>query len=203
VLLRRDTNPSPVYFVLMGLTGIIAAAGLWSDQLHLVVGAMVLAPGFEPFLRMSLGAVTAQPRQSWIGFQSFAGGYAALASGAAAAFVVARLIDGSVPANLEGRSLVPLWSTFNASGWASTTAAAAAGAYALVTQRHFAFTGVMIALAVVPTISLAGMAATVGAWDLMGRTLLRWTVDVFAILFVGGGVLAWRQLRIHRTRAAG
>jgi hypothetical protein len=47
-LLRRDTNLSTNYLLLMALAGAVAAIGLWTNTLHIVVGAMVIAPGFEP-----------------------------------------------------------------------------------------------------------------------------------------------------------
>lgn len=47
-LLRRETNVSSNYILAMLLAGVVASAGLWTDTVHIVVGAMVIAPGFEP-----------------------------------------------------------------------------------------------------------------------------------------------------------
>lgn len=55
VLLRQDTNAGLNFLALMFLAGAIAAAGLWADKLHIVVGAMVIAPAFEPLVRLPFG----------------------------------------------------------------------------------------------------------------------------------------------------
>ncbi len=43
----------------MAVAGAIAAAGIATNALHLVIGAMVIAPGFEPLLKISLGIAAA------------------------------------------------------------------------------------------------------------------------------------------------
>ncbi len=60
-LLRREANPSANYLALMALSGGVAAVGLWTDTLHIVVGAMVIAPGFEPLLRIPFGLTGGPP----------------------------------------------------------------------------------------------------------------------------------------------
>jgi hypothetical protein len=53
--LRRDTNITPNFLLLMATSGAVAAFGLVSDTLHVVLGAMLIAPGFEPLLRILFG----------------------------------------------------------------------------------------------------------------------------------------------------
>ena len=59
-LLRRETNVSSNYLMAMFFSGVVAAAGLWSDMLHIVIGAMVIAPGFEPIIRVPFGHLAQQ-----------------------------------------------------------------------------------------------------------------------------------------------
>lgn len=56
-LLRRDTNFSHNFILLMFLAGGIAATGLAVNRLALIIAAMILAPGFEPLLRIPFGLV--------------------------------------------------------------------------------------------------------------------------------------------------
>lgn len=51
VVMRRESNPSSNYLLMMILSGAVAAFGLVADTLHIVVGAMLIAPGFAPLLR--------------------------------------------------------------------------------------------------------------------------------------------------------
>lgn len=66
----------------MATAGFLAGLGLVSGTLHLVIGAMVIAPGFEPFSRLALGLI--EGSRAWQrGLLDIAKGYAALAAGAA------------------------------------------------------------------------------------------------------------------------
>lgn len=56
-MMRRVTNVTVNYLLMMALSGGIAAFGLVSDQPHIVIGAMLTAPGFEPLLRIVFGLV--------------------------------------------------------------------------------------------------------------------------------------------------
>ncbi len=81
--LGRESTMTVPKVVVMGLVGVVAAAGVLTGALHVVVGAMVIAPGFEPLVRIALGLV--QRRGSWRdGLVDSARGYGALLLGAAA-----------------------------------------------------------------------------------------------------------------------
>lgn len=82
-LLRRETNLSANYLALMALSGSVAAVGLWTDTLHIVVGAMVIAPGFEPLLRIPFGLIGGPRALASHGLRSTVAGYLLLALGAA------------------------------------------------------------------------------------------------------------------------
>lgn len=84
-MIRGDTNLSVNYLLAMGLSGAIAAGGLWTDTLHLIVGAMVVAPGFEPLSRVPFGVVSGFRQLVPTGLYATLAGYLALAAAAAAA----------------------------------------------------------------------------------------------------------------------
>ncbi len=86
-------------------------------------------------------------------------------------------------------------------------AAGAAGAYALSRQGvASSLPGVAIAIALVPPLSVVGIAAQRGRWDQAAGTLLLFSTNVVAILLVGGvvfvltGVAPLRRARTGQRR---
>jgi hypothetical protein len=55
--IRQESNPELNILLLMLLSGAVAAVGLATDAPHIVIGAMIIAPGFEPFLRIPFGLI--------------------------------------------------------------------------------------------------------------------------------------------------
>ncbi len=200
-LLRRETNLMGNYLALMGLAGAMAGVGLWTNTLHIVIGAMVIAPGFEPLLRVPFGLIGGGGRLTSGGLLSTAAGYLLVALGAAFTLLVLRAIEPGASPDLETRSWVQYWSTVQSPGVLLSIVASAAGAVTITAQRSVLSAGVMIALALIPSISIAGMALAVGDLPLAGRGLVRWSVDVASVIIVGAAVLGLKQALIHRRRA--
>src|SRR5690606_12749644 len=57
LLIGKESNMTINALLLMGISGILAALGLATKAVHFVIGAMAIAPGFEPIVRISLGTV--------------------------------------------------------------------------------------------------------------------------------------------------
>lgn len=134
-LLRQDTNLMLNYLVLMTLAGAIAAAGLWLDLLHVVIGSMLIAPAFEPLVRLSFGVVAGPQRIAWSGLQSTLVGYLMLAAGAAVMLWLLRALEVAAPGPLAELPLVRLWSSFTMGGLLTSALAAAAGAIVIAGLR--------------------------------------------------------------------
>jgi uncharacterized hydrophobic protein (TIGR00271 family) len=198
-LLRRETNPSSNYLMAMFFAGLVASAGLWSDQLHIVIAAMVIAPGFEPIIRVPFG-VLAQEQRSWrMGLKSTLVGYVALILGAAVAVLVAMVISDATEGTLGSRQLVQYWSSLSPMSVIIALAAAAAGAAIIAAQRSVLTAGVMIALALIPSASIIGMAVVSGELSLAAQALLRWLVDVACV--VAGGTVVFGAKKLVKRRA--
>lgn len=202
VLLRQDTNAGLNYLALTFLAGAIAAAGLWADMLHVVVGAMVIAPAFEPLIRLPFGLIAGPRVLALRGASACLWGYLMIGLGGAASCVAMLALD-TAGADLASRQWVRYWSSFSAPGvWASALGAVA-GAFVILALRSVLTTGVMIALALVPSFALAGMALVVGDLPLALRALARWAVDAALVMTLGGAVFWLKQKRLHRRRALG
>lgn len=79
--------------------------------------------------------------------------------------------------------------------------AAAAGAVVITGQRSVLTTGVMIALALIPSMSIVGMALASADLALAGRGFVRWSVDAVLVVLISAVVLGLKQLLLHRRRA--
>ncbi len=61
-LLEREATMGPSKVFVMFTAGAVAAIGM-TNSVHLVIGAMVIAPGFEPFSKLAL-RTTGRPARS-------------------------------------------------------------------------------------------------------------------------------------------
>ncbi len=196
-LLRTDTQPSVNFLLLMALAGAIAAFGLVTDTLHVVVGGMLVAPGFEPILRGVFGLLG--HRHSFgAGLRATLAGYAALAAGAAAALPLALHLHGLSAAELSGNTWVRYWSSIQGVGIATALLAGVAGGILVSTRETVFATGVMVALALVPTMALVGMGFVAGDWAIASGGLSRWASEVACVALGGGPVLLLKRIAYHR-----
>jgi hypothetical protein len=196
---QRDTNITVNFLMLMGISGAVAAFGLVSDTLHVVIGAMLIAPGFEPLLRIAFG-VLGYKHGPGAGLRSSVAGYLALTIGAAAVLPFALYLQDRAAADLPGLHWAGYWSSIQASGVAVSLLAGVAGA-TIVSARLAVFaTGVMVALALVPSMALVGVGLASGNPGLAFGGLLRWSVEVLCVLGAGAAVLALKRRFLHRRR---
>lgn len=195
-LLRRETNLSSNYLMAMFFSGMIAAAGLWTDTLHIVVGAMVIAPGFEPIIRVPFGLL-AQHGRSWMqGLVSTGVDYGILILGAVLATVIGMLTDSSPQKDLASLTWISFWTSLSAMSLVVSLAASAAGAAIIAAQRSTLTAGVMIALALVPSASIVGMGVAAGEFGLARDGALRWVVDVACVVVGGGAVFLVKRIML-------
>lgn len=200
-LLRSDTNNSQNYLATMFLAGAISAVGLWTDTLHVIVASMVIASAFEPVVRISFGIVAGPRSLVSSGIASTVAGYALLALGGASALLILRSMDPSAASELASRRWVQYWTHVPATGVLVAIFAGAAGTFIVIGQRSVLSTGVMIALALIPSMSIAGMGLASGDLPLAGQGLLRWAANAGVILAVSGMVIAVKKAVLHRQRA--
>lgn len=202
-VIAKESNMTLNSLLLMAISGVFAAVGLATSTLHYVIAAMVVAPGFEPIVRISLGLVTRS--RSWRrGLVDSLESYAALIAGAAATAFLLRLL-GQSPLHGQGTYLpagilVSYWTSLTVSTLLVTIAASVAGALLIMVNRSVLTAGVMIALALIPSAALVGMALVAGDWNLLSKSLLRWTVDSGAVLILSAVVFAWKQVRLGQRK---
>jgi uncharacterized membrane protein len=186
----------------MSLSGVLAAIGLSNNALHLVIGAMVIAPGFEPLTRISLGAMAGSRSVVRRGLAQTFAGYLALMLGAALAILLMRLLGkwppGTESSYLPPMQLLPYWSSIEGSSIIVSVAASIGGAVLIAANRAVLTAGVMIALALIPSAAMIGMAAASLDVAMGLKGLLRWAIEVALVLGLSAVVFAWKRHRTHR-----
>jgi uncharacterized membrane protein len=202
-VIAKESNMTVNALIVMAISGVLAAIGLSTNALHLVIAAMVIAPGFEPISRIALGAVSGS--RAWQrGLSHTIQGYATLFIGAAATTLVLRAL-GKAP--LEGEAsylsegvLISYWTSITVSSLIVTAAASIAGAVLIVANRSVLTAGVMIALALVPAATITSMALVMGDLGLSGQGLLRWVIEVGFVAIFSLLVFAWKHARVQRRK---
>jgi uncharacterized membrane protein len=201
--IARSSNMTVNGLWTMAAAGMIAALGILTDVLHLVIGAMVIAPGFEPISRVGLGLIGGGG--VWRrGVLDTAKAYLTLI---AAAFLITLLFRIGAPESLRGGIpylsegiLKPHWLPITLPSAVVTVVASFAGALLVAANRALLTAGVMIALALVPSATLIGMG--LAEWDLAlaGRALLRWLFEVAGVLLLSLAVFSWKRSSVQKRR---
>lgn len=205
-LLERESTMGANKVAAMAASGAIATVGLLTNSVHVVVGAMVVAPGFEPFLKVAL-RVAGRGRSFTRAFYDIGAGWSALVVGAAAAAVVLRLLGVSTGSPSGGYlprgGLLAYWRDLTATATVLAVVAGAAGAVLVVASRAVLTAGVMIALALVPSAALVGIAVADGDLGLAADGALRWAHDAAIVMLVGAVVFAVYRASRGRGLAVG
>jgi hypothetical protein len=201
--LDREATLGANELTVMGVSGAVAVAGLVTNSVHLVIGAMVVAPGFEPLLKLSLSAAVGGG--AWRrGVAQTAQGYALLVVGALLSGLVLSA-SGRLPAGsagyLQGGALVSYWRELTAAATLVAVVAGVAGALLVNANRAVLTAGVMIALGLVPGAALVGLGIAARDGTLLRDGAVRWLHDAAIVVAVGsitfGGLRARRRRRLQ------
>lgn len=187
----------------MFLAGVIAVIGIVTNALHIVIGAMVVAPGFEPITRISLGVVS--QHVDWrSGIRDTVRAYAALLSGAiVTAWVMQQVGEDLTKGDasyLPAGVLISYWTKITAYSLIINAAAAVLGALVIVTNRSILTAGVMIALALVPSTTMIGIGIVAGDWSVAGNGLLRLVTEIAIVTVFTGMIFTWKKYTVQRRR---
>lgn len=201
IVIAKESNLTINSVLLMIAAGIIATLGIATNALHLVIGAMIITPGFVPMTRISLALVAKS--QAWRrGLSAMVAGYAALFIAAALTTLVLQWL-GKDPLSGEASYLskgvlVSYWTTITIPSLIVTAVASIVGAVLIATNRSVLTSGVMIALALVPTAAITGMAVMSGQMELAGKSLLRWSIEVSFVIIFSALVFIWKRIRVQK-----
>jgi uncharacterized hydrophobic protein (TIGR00271 family) len=179
---RRDARPDVDFFIMMGLSAIIATYGLLQDSTAVIIGAMLVAPLFTPILAFSLAIVQGDIRLLRLALES-------ALKGVALAIGLAVFLAGLSPLRLVTHEIAARTSP-NLFDLAVALASGAAGAYAVARKDVAAsLPGVAIAAALVPPLGVIGVGLAMGDPQIAGGGGLLFSTNLIAITLAGSVTL--------------
>jgi len=179
---RLDARPDVDFFMMMGLSAIIATLGLLQGSAAVIIGAMLVAPLFTPILTLSLAIVRGDVRLLLTAVESALKGIA-LAIGAAIALTAVSPLRDVTP-EIAARIRPNLFDL------AVALVSGAAGVYAIARKDvAAALPGVAIAAALMPPLCTAGIGLAMGNLAIMGGGGLLFITNLIAIALAGSVML--------------
>lgn len=170
---------SPTFLLLMGIAGVIATAAILTDNVILLIGAMIVAPDFGPSAGLSIGVVTRRWSRAGQSLAALCLGYlVAAAAGFVAAWIANAL--GNVPTGPT--QLVLLIEEVNFVVFVVAVGSGLAGAISLGTAKSGAVVGVAVSITTVPAATAVGLALALGQPDDALRSLALLLVNLFGLL---------------------
>jgi len=166
------------YVTMLVLSVAIASLAVLQDSTAVVIGAMLIAPLMTPIMGVAAGLVAGWRSRV---VASLAVVAASVASAIGLAWVLASWIPELVP--LDANSQVLSRASPTLLDMAVALAAGAAGAYATVNERvSQSLTGVAIAVALVPPLSVVGVALEAGQLQAAGGAFLLFATNLVSII---------------------
>lgn len=181
------TRITRVYLSLVFLSTVVASVGLLSDNVAVIIGAMVIAPLLGPntalALATTLGDVDLARRALKV-----------LGVGALFSLVIASVVGvlwpvSSVSSSIAARSQISLTDI------ALGLAAGGAGTLAFSTGVSTALVGVMVAVALLPPLVTLGLLLGAGHWQMALGALLLFLTNVICINLAGVVVFLLQGMR--------
>jgi uncharacterized hydrophobic protein (TIGR00271 family) len=174
------------FIVLLFLSTIIATYGVLSDSTATVIGAMIIAPLMTPILATTAALV--------MGSTKLAADSIKIVIGGIILTIVVSIIIGWVTfdvINVDLNSQITSRTAPNLDDLIVALAAGAAGAFAYSrADVADSLPGVAIAIALVPPLSVVGVALSQGEWSSAAGASLLFLTNLLSILLAGGAVFA-------------
>ncbi|MEM6384927.1 MAG: TIGR00341 family protein [Pseudomonadota bacterium] len=175
------------YLMFVVLSTIVAALGMLTDSVAVVVGAMVIAPLLGPNLAFAVGVALGDGKL--IG-RALLTNVAGLALALLLSVAIGTFWTGSLASDeLLSRS------TIGFDGLVIALASGAAAALSLVTGVSSALVGVMVAVALLPPTSAIGIFLGSGQLALAGGAAMLLAVNIVSVNLAAHTILLWRGVR--------
>ncbi|MFW5968911.1 MAG: TIGR00341 family protein, partial [Persicimonas sp.] len=161
------------YVVMVAMSAVVAAVGIYRDDLVLVIAGMIIAPLLYPNMALALATNLADKDLGWHALK-------VNALGLLAALAVAVLFG----------LVMPIESSFESTGLRTSigsldvvvaAAAGTAAALSFVSQKSGTVVGVMVAVALLPPLVSLGMLFGAGYWSMAVAPLLLFLINVICI----------------------
>lgn len=175
------------YVVFVVLSTIVAALGMLTNNVAVVVGAMVIAPLLGPNLAFSVGVALGD--RTLIG-RALLTNLVGLAVAFGLSVVIGMVWNGDATADELVSRADPDFTSL-----AIALASGAAAALSLVTGLSSALVGVMVAVALLPPTSALGIFVGTGQMAMAGSAAMLLAVNVVSVNLAAHSVFLWRDVR--------
>jgi uncharacterized hydrophobic protein (TIGR00271 family) len=191
------------FLAFMVLAMLIAAVGIFTDQIILIIGAMIVGPEFGPIAGLCVAAVQRQRPLALRSLKALAVGFPV---GITATFLFALAVDalGWIPDDFsqEGHPFTQFIANPNQWSFVVAYLAGTVGVLSLTSSKSGALIGVLISVTTIPAAANIGVAAALGDWDDWVGAMEQLALNLTAILIAGIGTLYMqRRLYVRRRRA--
>lgn len=192
-----------VHLWMVALSTIVATIGLSTDNVAVLIGAMVIAPLLGPNMALALASTLGDTKLALFSLRtSFAG--------VAMAFLVAGLAGWMFDLNLESHEILSR-TDLHLEDLLLALAAGTAGALAFTTGVPASLVGVMVAVALLPPLVVCALMVTSGNWALAQGAAMLLAGNLVCVnlagiaTFLARGVAprTWWQKRKSRKLAVG
>ncbi len=172
------THKIASYVVMLALSVTIASFAILQDSTAVVIGAMLVAPLMTPIMGCAAGLVAGWRQRVLASLSVVA---ASVTGAIGLAWILASWIPAMVPLGVNTQILSRSSPTLL--DMAIAVAAGAAGAYATIDDRvSSSLTGVAVAVALVPPLSVTGIALEAGRWSAALGSFLLFGTNLVSII---------------------
>jgi uncharacterized hydrophobic protein (TIGR00271 family) len=192
--LRELSQPSPDFFVLLAASTVIATLGLYENSAAVIIGAMIIAPLMRPLLGLAFGSLTAD--NNLLGRCLIT-----LSLGSAFAICISYLLGLTLQAlEMTPEILARTRPTLLDLGVAAF--AGAVGAYCQTRDKlSDTLSGVAIAVALVPPLSVIGIGLAQRSAEVAGGAALLYATNLVGITIAAAMVfLVLGYTPLHQAR---
>jgi uncharacterized hydrophobic protein (TIGR00271 family) len=178
------TELSSTFLAFMVVATLIAAVGLLTDSLILIIGAMVVGPEFGPLAALCVALVERRLDLARRSAVALAVGFPAAILASYLGTLVFRWI-GEAPDNARDH---PDTLFISSPSWFSVVVAllaGIAGMLSLTTAKSGAIVGVLISVTTIPAAANVGVAAAYGDWHEVGGAASQLVINLVSIVTAG------------------
>jgi uncharacterized hydrophobic protein (TIGR00271 family) len=195
----ESTELSFTFLAFMVLATLIAAVGILTDAIILIIGAMVVGPEFGPLAGICVALVTGRRQLARRSLLALAVGFP-LGIAASAALTLILRTAGKAPDEAQHPATLFI-SDPNVYSVLVAAFAGIAGILSLSTAKSGALIGVLISVTTIPAAANVGVAAAYGNWDECRGAALQLAINLSTIVVAGVATLAaQRALYVRRRR---
>lgn len=199
----EETDLSGSYLAFMVIACLIAAVGIITDQVVLIVGAMVVGPEFGPIAGFCVALVQRRPQLAARSFAALAVGFPLAITGAFLAALAFKAL-GVTPDgfDLNDNSLTDLISSPDFFTFFIAFVAGIAGVLSLTSAKSGALIGVVISVTTIPAAAGIGVALAYTDWAVWRGAQELLIINLCSILVAGTLTLTIQKAIYLRRRAA-